>query len=153
MKTIGERIRQAREKRKISGDELARSVGYTHQSAIANLENRNIGTGGRKISEIAKALNVPLEWIINGPDSEDVPDALPLFTHQESEGRPSQHVVEEADPKSDALMAEGMRLLSNLTFEGKRQAVIYLRFLHASGTLNPHDAPWKDNPLSKSKAA
>lgn len=137
----------------MSWDELARLVGYAHQSAIANLENRNTGTGGRKISEIAKALKVPLEWIINGPDTEDVPDDTPSLTYKITESQTHRQIAQEADPHSDALMAEGLRLLSNLTIEGKRQAVLYLRFLHSGGTASPHDANRKDNPLSESKAA
>lgn len=73
MKTIGERIRQAREAMKLSGDGLAKKVGYKNQSAIGNLENRAGGTGGNKIGAIAEALNVSLEWLMYGPDGDNVP--------------------------------------------------------------------------------
>jgi transcriptional regulator with XRE-family HTH domain len=69
MKTIGERIRQAREAKGLSGHELAKMVGYEHQSAIGNLENRVGGSGGHKLSRIADALNVSVEWLLKGPDS------------------------------------------------------------------------------------
>lgn len=137
----------------MSGEELAHLVGYTHQSAIANLENRATGTGGRKISEIAKTLKVPLEWLVNGPDADEVPDAPPTSTYQQHESALTPHTVQEANPLSDALMAEGLRLLSNLSIDGKRQAVTYLRFLNGGGTANPHHANRKDNSLSQSKAA
>jgi len=73
MKTIGERIRQAREAHKMSGEALAKKVGYKNQSAIGNLENRVGGTGGSKLGSIADALNVPLEWLMRGPDNDNIP--------------------------------------------------------------------------------
>lgn len=73
MKTIGERIRQAREALKMSGESLALKVGYKNQSAIGNLENRASGNGGNRIVAIATALNVPVEWLLKGPDGDTVP--------------------------------------------------------------------------------
>lgn len=73
VKTIGERIRQARDARGWSQDELARMVGYKNQSAIGNLENRKDGTGGNRIEKIAAALNVSVDWLFKGPDSDQVP--------------------------------------------------------------------------------
>lgn len=80
MKTIGERIRQAREALKISGDTLAKKAGYKNQSAIGNLENRAGGTGGNKIGVIADALNVPIEWLLRGPDCDVVPFIAPTHS-------------------------------------------------------------------------
>ncbi len=73
MKTIGERIRQARTATGWSGETLAKKVGYKNQSAIGNLENRKDGTGGNKIEQIASALNVSVDWLFNGPDQDNVP--------------------------------------------------------------------------------
>lgn len=73
MKTIGERIQQARLKKGWSALKLAKDVGYGTQSGIGNLKSRVGGSGGNKIGAIAKSLNVPLEWLMNGPDSDDVP--------------------------------------------------------------------------------
>lgn len=78
MKTVGERIRQAREYRKMSGEELARRAGYKHQSGIGNLENRATGTGGHKIVEIARALDFAVHWFLNGPDTDDMGSVLPF---------------------------------------------------------------------------
>jgi|GEM_PF-4172791 len=72
MKTVGERIRQAREFRRMSGEELAHAAGYKHQSGISNIENRASSRGGMGIQKIAQALDVPIEWLINGPDTEDM---------------------------------------------------------------------------------
>jgi transcriptional regulator with XRE-family HTH domain len=73
MKTIGERIRQAREALKISGESLSKKVGYSHQSGIGNLESRATGRGGNKIAAIADALHVPVDWLLRGPDNPNVP--------------------------------------------------------------------------------
>lgn len=73
MKTAGERIRQARDFKGISALKLGQMVGYKSQSGIANIENRNVTTGGRKISAIANALNVPVDWLLNGPDGPNIP--------------------------------------------------------------------------------
>ena len=73
MKTVGERIRQARNFYEWSGEYLAKKVGYRNQSAIGNLENRAGGSGGHKIGDIAEALNVPVDWLLRGPDTENIP--------------------------------------------------------------------------------
>lgn len=73
MKTIGERIRQARDFKGISALKLGQLVGYKSQSGIANIENRSVTTGGRRITAIAHALDVPLDWLYNGPDGPNIP--------------------------------------------------------------------------------
>lgn len=77
MKTIGERIKQAREALGWSGEYLAKAVGYKTQSGISNLESRATGSGGNKIGVIAQKLNVPVDWLVNGPDTDNVPFMAP----------------------------------------------------------------------------
>lgn len=77
MKTIGERIRQARGILGWSALDLATRCGYKTQSGISNLENRASGSGGNKIGKIAQVLNVPVDWLINGPDTDNVPFLAP----------------------------------------------------------------------------
>jgi transcriptional regulator with XRE-family HTH domain len=84
MKTVGERIRQAREHRKMSGEDLAKKVGYKHQSGISNLENRATGRGGFNIQKIAEALDVSIDWLINGPDALDVNSVKPFRDDQQN---------------------------------------------------------------------
>jgi len=79
MKTIGERIKQARTEKGWSAYELAKKAGYKTQSGIGNLENKATGSGGNKISEIARALSVSVDWLMNGPDSENVPFLPPVL--------------------------------------------------------------------------
>lgn len=73
MKTIGERIQQARLGKSWSADYLAKKVGYKTQSGISNLENKATGSGGNKIGEIADALDVTVDWLLKGPDFDNVP--------------------------------------------------------------------------------
>lgn len=153
MKTIGERIRQAREKRRMSGEELARLAGYKNQSAIGNIENRNTGTGGRKISELARILRVPLEWLIDGPDSVDVPDAPPHENHDLSHETKTPTFAREPAALNFDLAVEAMKLFTALTVDGQRQAILYLKFLNSNTINNPHQEPGEDTGLPDSKAA
>lgn len=94
MKTIGDRIRQAREFRKMSGEELAQRVGYSHQSGIGNLEARATGSGGHKIVAIARTLNFALSWFMSGPDTDDM-TSVPAF-EDAAQGR--AHTAQESLP-------------------------------------------------------
>lgn len=100
MKTVGDRIRQAREFRGLSAEELARRVGYKTQSGISNLENRATGRGGFALPKIAEELNISLEWFLQGPDTTDmyrVPtfrDALPAEPPQTYTSSAPMHVEE-----------------------------------------------------------
>ena len=130
MKTIGERIRQAREARKMSGEALAKAAGYKQQSAIGNLENRAGGSGGSRIGKIADALNVPVDWLLRGPDTGSVP-------YVKRGPIPSGHTnsklyAGEASPPNypiDPILREAHLLLSQMSPAGREQAIVYLRFM------------------------
>jgi transcriptional regulator with XRE-family HTH domain len=109
MKTVGERIRQAREYRGFSAELLATRVGYKTQSGISNLENRATGRGGFALPRIAEELNIALEWFLQGPDTHDmrsVPPYRPALqpsTSVLSENRTARESAPaEYDPKSKA---------------------------------------------------
>lgn len=72
MTTTGDRIRRARLYRGLSADELAQRVGYATQSGITNLENRATGRGGYRLTQIAQALDVSVQWLLGGPDLRDM---------------------------------------------------------------------------------
>jgi len=76
VKTVGERIRQAREARALTQAELATRVGFKNQSAIGNLEARATGRGGFRLAEIAAVLDVPVQWLLNGPDTGEIPSSI-----------------------------------------------------------------------------
>ena len=96
MKTVGERIRQARSYRGLTAEELAHKVGYKTQSGISNLENRHAGRGGFTLPKIAKELNFALDWFLQGPDTDDMATVPPFqFSYAESAPTPTPLGVEE----------------------------------------------------------
>lgn len=137
VKTIGERIRQAREAKGLSGQALAERVGYSHQSAIGNLEARASGQGGNKIGAIADALDVPLEWLMRGPDGDKVPFINKSAEPTDSVAAPSSAVIiHDTDPTSsiDPWTYEAVQILTKLKEADRRAAVLNLRtFVHNLG--------------------
>ncbi len=152
MKSVGERIRQAREARQMSGEALARKVGYKHQSAIGNLENRPGGTGGNKISEIAEVLEVPLEWLLRGPDGEDVPELPQKTPWSDAQQRRFAGRGGEGDQSVEAITREAMELFGKLSLNGKHQAMVYLRFLASQEPPATQSVSGEDHPLSHKAA-
>jgi transcriptional regulator with XRE-family HTH domain len=125
MKTLGERIRQAREYRKLTGEQLAEAVGYKTQSGIGNLENRATGRGGFRMPAIAAALQFPLDWFLNGPDVEDLRRIDPLLQAQPANTVREEYAPYRAGSPADRVTA----LLSQLDDAGMERAVEYLELL------------------------
>jgi transcriptional regulator with XRE-family HTH domain len=129
MKTIGERIQQARLAKCWSAEYLSKKVGYKTQSGISNLENKATGSGGNKISEIAFALDVTVDWLLNGPDSDNVP-----FMLRKNDQRAAAQMVQDVagvyvmpQPKHDPLTLELLDLFSQLDTTSKVQVMEYFR--------------------------
>lgn len=138
----------------MSGEALAKKVGYKHQSAIGNLENRPGGTGGNKISEIADALDVPLDWLLRGPDGEQVP-TVPQKTPFNDQQR-NQTTARDGDdegPFDQYVTRDAIQLFNRLSINGKRQALAYLKFLVSQEPTASQSVSGEDNPLSHPKAA
>ena len=126
MKTIGERIQQARLALGWSAFDLAKRVGYKTQSGIGNLESRVGGSGGNKIAAIAKALNVPLEWLMNGPDSDVVPFLPPIASDSSNPeaNEPNRNLYQiERTPEHDEWTLAAIALMKELDM-GQRQAMV-----------------------------
>lgn len=119
MRTTGERVRQAREYRGLTQDQLAQRVGYHNQSAIGNLENRATGRGGFKLPRIAQELGFPLEWFHDGPDYDNLAD---LERELRAAGRPVGVPTEHRQEHMAAL-------LDQLNEEGAERAVEYVELL------------------------
>lgn len=156
MKTVGERIRQAREARGLSGEELALAVGYAHQSAIGNLENRATGTGGTKIAKIAAKLRVPVEWLLEGPDSDEVPFVEPLLSTDDI----IQFSIAESTAKeerteylADGSLAEAMQIFKKLTTAQRLKAISYMQFIAAEDLRSSESADGDGHPVPQAKAA
>lgn len=97
MKTVGERIRQARTFRGMSGEELSLKVGYKTQSGISNLENRATGRGGFQLPKIAEVLDFAVEWFLDGPDTDDMRNVNPYAKkYSISPVKPAVHIAAEA---------------------------------------------------------
>lgn len=139
MKTIGERIRQAREAKNLSQLQLALMAGYKHQSAIGNLEERATGRGGRHITDIADALAVPVEWLLKGPncDVADIPWKVPPGHHEPGGGRV---VREPAANWETPIVQEAMELLGQMSSAGQQEAIRYLRYLAKQHAFPPSTA-------------
>lgn len=156
MKTVGERIRQAREARGLSGDELARAVGYSHQSAIGNLENRATGTGGTKIAKIATALRVPVQWLLEGPDGPEVPYSEPMFSSADAISF-SIATTEVNEAKTtylqDGSLTEALQLFRSLPTAARVKAISYMQYLAGEGTRSSEEGHGDRDPVPHPKAA
>lgn len=129
MKTIGQRIAQAREAKGWSGARLAEAVGYKNQSSIGNIESRLGGRGGHKIAEIARALEVPIEWVLQGPDTDEVPFIAKSKSYQ-AERQDSIGVGEDtAEYAVDASISEAMQLFRQLNTTQRMEAIDHMRRL------------------------
>lgn len=156
MKTVGERIRQAREARGLSGEELALAVGYAHQSAIGNLENRATGTGGTKIAKIAAKLRVPVQWLLEGPDSDHVPFSEPLIAFDDDIRFSviDTSVRQEPAPyHDDGSLAEAMQIFKKLTTAQRVKAISYMQFIAAEEQRSSEAADGNHHPVPQEKAA
>lgn len=152
MKTVGERIRQARIAREISGERLAHMVGFKNQSAVGNLESRNSRTGGRKVGEIARALRVPLEWLINGPDSDTVPFSEPSAPAPQHQPNNTQ-AREPSRLTPDASMAEVVDLFRQLNTAQRLQAIAHMRGLLGRQPEEPRQENGPNFPPPQARAA
>lgn len=154
MKTLGERMRQAREARGLSGEELAIAVGYKHQSAISNLENRATGTGGTKITKIANALRVPVQWLLEGPDSLEVPFSEPSYTVIDPAPRINQ-TIHQPQPgyAVDASLTEATQLFRQLGTAQRLKAIQYMQQLIQEGPLASETGFGNRDSVPRQKAA
>lgn len=90
MTTVGERIRSRREVLGWKQDELASKAGIS-KSFLSDLENGKRKVGADKLLDIARALNLSLDYLMTGEDAENtgqpmqevqVPKALAAFAEE-----------------------------------------------------------------------
>jgi len=129
MKTVGERIRQAREYRGYTAEELAARVGYKTQSGISNLENRATGRGGFALPKIAEELNIATEWFLQGPDTDNM-NEVPTFRAPipYTTQHPAAHLAREPEPQNE-LRAHAHRTIDQISDRGLIHAVEMLEGL------------------------
>lgn len=91
MATVGERIKSRREELGWKQDDLASKAGIS-KSFLSDLENGKRNVGADKLLDIARALNLSLDYLMTGKDSENVkhpsrelqvPTALAEFAEEE----------------------------------------------------------------------
>lgn len=80
--TLGGRIATARRARKLTQTDLAKLVGIT-QSSVALLESGSSKSSHNAI-ELAEALRVPVDWLINGEGPAPFADTSGSSTHNDS---------------------------------------------------------------------
>lgn len=138
----------------MSGEELARLVGYSHQSSIGNLENRAGGTGGGRIGQIADALCVPVDWLLRGPDGDNVP-FVNATEHKEYESKAPQTCEERpgAYVSLHPVEKEALELLSQMTPEGREQCLGYLRYMASQYRIQSPSAGGERDSIPHQKAA
>lgn len=141
----------------MSGETLAHRVGYKNQSAISNLENRAGGTGGNRIGQIADALNVPVDWLLRGPDSDEVPfvsskmDAA--WPAADAAGGHTAQELSRPDYAVDPILREAHALLSKMSPAGREQSIAYLRFMATQHAAQPPSAGGERDSIPQQKAA
>ena len=147
MKTVGERIRQAREFRGLSGETLANEVGYKTQSGISNLENRSVGRGGFNLPKIAKALNFSIDWFLNGPDVDDMSRVPPFGSTSMS------LVVEEPQGQYLTSRQHAHHLLDQLSDLGVDKAITMLEVIAAAHPRSQENGAGVSLPAPVKKAS
>jgi transcriptional regulator with XRE-family HTH domain len=152
MKTVGERIRQAREARQMSGEELARAAGYSHQSAIGNLENRVTGSGGTKITQIAAALRVPVQWLLAGPDSNEVPFSDPMASPSATPYTPTLRENSKTYTV-DRSLEEAMNLFRKLDTAQRLKVISYMQVIVSEGARSSEAGHGDRDTVPQPKAA
>lgn len=71
MNTVGERIKEARQEKGLSQEELARIIGST-KSAISRYESGKRKPNLEQLKDIARALNADIVYLISGQTSAEV---------------------------------------------------------------------------------
>lgn len=73
--TIGDRIKQLREARKMSQDELAQAIGYKSRSTIGKIELGKMDITQSSIAAIAKILGTTPGYLMGWEDENGKPNA------------------------------------------------------------------------------
>lgn len=129
MKSVGERIRQARAYRGLTAEELASKVGYQTQSGISNLENRHTGRGGFMLPKIAKELDFDVAWFLQGPDTDDMSTVAPFEPDYRRDQRKADNMAVCEERRPYTLRETAHALVDNISDAGLVHAVVVLQGL------------------------
>ena len=111
--TVGNRIRNLREQRGLTQDELAKRMGYTGKSSISKIESSGNDVTLKKISRVATALNTTPSYLMGWTD--------------------------DASPPRDTLKDDLDTIYNSLNEEGKEKLADYGNDLLISGRYKKSD--------------
>ncbi|MHA8104792.1 helix-turn-helix domain-containing protein [Aquirufa nivalisilvae] len=74
METFGERLQQARKKKKLTQLELSKKVGMSSQRAVSMWENNNAKPEIDTLIQVAILLEVSVDWLLTGVNPNTNPD-------------------------------------------------------------------------------
>lgn len=103
MNTFSDRLKSAREAAGMTQAELAKKAGFSHQSAIANMEAGRAGSRG--VGSLAHALGVDAYWLETGKGARTPAGKIDLPPHLSSAISTLQAMYHEHKIGSDALEA------------------------------------------------
>lgn len=155
MKTVGERIRQAREHRGLSAESLASKVGYKTQSGISNLENRATGRGGFMLSKIAEELNFSVAWFLQGPDTNDM-STVAAFREEKWKVEPlawPPKTATESTPREYSPRMRAHQLIDQLSEKGISHALELLEALSERHPCSPAERAGIHFPATRKNVA
>lgn len=127
---IGDRLKEYREKRNMSQDELAKRIGYKSRSSINKIEIEGRKMPQDKIKAAAQALNVSPLYLMGWTD-----DPTPV-NHGVKET--VTHVIFDSEVGNmevvrfpDAIMTDDgeLLILKNLSDDGKKDIIKYIKFV------------------------
>ena len=122
--------------------DLASQAGFKHQSAIGNLETRATGRGGYRLAKIAEVLEVPIEWLLNGPDTGTIP--------HHTAGRPAEDPRPRHEP---AELSRAIGLLRQLNAAQLAEATAFLEFLVSKKKARSNSSAGRAVPAPSKRAA
>jgi transcriptional regulator with XRE-family HTH domain len=79
---INERLREAREASGLSQGQVAKKMGL-HRPTVTEIEAGRRKVSADEIGEFAKIYDVPISWIVDGPQESNSSDARMLFAARE----------------------------------------------------------------------
>lgn len=104
--TTGEIIKEMRERRGLSQEELAKAAGYKDRSMIAKIESGSSDPSQRMLKRLAEALEVSPSELLDSPKSENV-----LLYEENDRVITLSHMYQDMTPEQRAYMNGALDVL------------------------------------------
>jgi transcriptional regulator with XRE-family HTH domain len=82
VKKFGERVKEMRELRKMTQEELALKIGYSNRRQIQRIEVGTMAGSVDKLFEISKALNISTDYLLFGKEYKGDDKILQMFANK-----------------------------------------------------------------------